>query len=281
MQALEKIKHDVLTKSKQLTCTAVMHCYWPLPELQRPLRLFKDDPIASVDDMHRSMKIDLDRPAYQLRSADTRKRLVMRDVWVHDIEQPQVASCGCCGPSPQSTKISPYLSNLCRPHCTTSSLMRARALSLKLGSGPTWPTVTRSRNAASSSYRRFLAERVMKSAEQKHMIEEWVWLYAQDRHHPLLPGKDEQVRLCNAHEPREQHLTKEQISGYFGRVWAGLKTSLVPDGPHASANVPATQSAAPGRQRGEKGDGAGGSGGGGGQHTQEVVAGSGSGRGRS
>ena len=86
MQALEKIKHDVLTKSKQLTCTAVMHCYWPLPELQRPLRFFKDDPIASVDDMHRSIQIDLDQPAYQLRSADTRKRLVMRDVWVHDIE---------------------------------------------------------------------------------------------------------------------------------------------------------------------------------------------------
>ena len=35
LQAVEKIKHDVLTKSKQLTCTARMHCYWPLPELQR------------------------------------------------------------------------------------------------------------------------------------------------------------------------------------------------------------------------------------------------------
>ena len=28
-------------------------CYWPLPELQRPLRFFKFDPIASVGDMHR------------------------------------------------------------------------------------------------------------------------------------------------------------------------------------------------------------------------------------
>ena len=53
LQAVEKIKHDVLTKSKQLTCTARMHCYWPLPELQRRLHFFKDDPIASVDDMHR------------------------------------------------------------------------------------------------------------------------------------------------------------------------------------------------------------------------------------
>ena len=44
------------------------------------------------------------------------------------------------------------------------------------------------------SHKRFLAERVMGSAEQKHMIEEWVWLYAQDRHHSLLPGEDEQVR---------------------------------------------------------------------------------------
>ena len=53
MQALEKIKHDVLMKSKLLTCTARMHWYWPLPELRRPLRFFKDNPIASVDDMHR------------------------------------------------------------------------------------------------------------------------------------------------------------------------------------------------------------------------------------
>ena len=53
MQALEEIKHDVLTKSKQFTCAAVVHCDWPLPELQRPLRFFNNAPIASVDAMHR------------------------------------------------------------------------------------------------------------------------------------------------------------------------------------------------------------------------------------
>ena len=77
------------------------------------------------------------------------------------------------------------------------------------------------------SFKRFVAERVMKSVEQKRMIEGWAWLYAQNRHHPQLPSKDEQVRLCNANEPREQWLTKEQICGYFGHVWAGLRTSPV------------------------------------------------------